>query len=173
MLSHRFCPPIILCVSLVAGCSSAPESPSPYRITRTTTDQTLLGAKHRGAVGAVVEWDGPNATVDLGELVRQVKIVARHEATQRQREVARKRIAAAARRLPPVAEYAVKSKAVRYLAVETERNEKSQGRKSVMIWDTYTSSLVGDDVYDIAEPPPIGSRCLFDTYSANYVGDGL
>lgn len=173
MLRRRICPPIILCAALVAGCSSSPSGPTPYRIARTTTDHTPLGAKHRGAVGAVVEWDGANATVDLDELVRQVKIVARHEATQRQREVARKRVAAVARRLPPVAEYAGKSKPARYLAVETERNEKSQGKKSVMIWDTYHSGFASDDVYDIAAPPPTGSRCMFDTYSANYVEAGL
>lgn len=165
--------PIILCGALVTGCASSPERPSPYRITRTTTDQTLLGAKHRGAVGAVVVWDGPNATVDLEALVRQVKIVARHEATVRQRTVARQRAAAATRHLPPAPRHAASHRAARYLAVETERNEKSQGKKSVMIWDTYRSSLASDDVYDIAESPAVGSTCMFDIYSANYVGAGL
>ena len=165
--------PIILCAALVAGCSSSPENASPYRITRTTTDQTILGGKHRGAVGAIVEWDSPNATVDLNELVRQVKIVARHEATLRQREVARQRAAATYRHLPPAKKQALKSQGIRYLAVETERNEKSEGRKSVMIWDTYSSDVVGNDVYDIADAPAIGSKCRFDTYAVNYVGTGF
>ena len=121
----------------------------------------------------MIEWDSPNATVDLNELVRQVKIVARHEATLRQREVARQRAAATYRHLPPAKKQALKHEGVRYLAVETERNEKSEGRKSVMLWDTYSSDVVGNDVYDIADAPAIGSKCRFDTYAVNYVGTGF
>lgn len=170
MTSHRICLPIIS-AWLVAGCTST-EKPSAYSITRTTTDQTALGARHRGAVGALVEWEGANATVDLDDLVRQVKIVARHRATVRQRAVARQRAESAIRHLPPAKKQAVRSKRIRYLAVETERNAESRGRKSVMIWDVTTSDFAGDDVYDVAAPPPVGARCVFETYSADYVGAG-
>ena len=42
-----------------------------------------------------------------------------------------------------------------------------------MIWDTQSESLVGNNVYDLASPPARGATAKFDTYSAQYVGNGL
>ena len=62
----------------------------------------------------------------------------------------------------------------RYIAVETEKsaNAAPQAKKSVMIWDTESHEVVGNDVYDVSKTPNVGSTAKFDTYTAEYVGSG-
>jgi len=64
--------------------------------------------------------------------------------------------------------------ASRYIAVDTEKDEHTapQAKKSVMIWDTQSQEVVGNNVYDVKSPPPVGATAKFDTYSAEYVGSG-
>jgi DNA replication initiation complex subunit (GINS family) len=63
----------------------------------------------------------------------------------------------------------------RYIAVDTPTDNRSAPgtKKDVMIWDTQNESLVGKNVYDVQAPPKLGSSARFDTYSAQYVGNGL
>jgi hypothetical protein len=42
----------------------------------------------------------------------------------------------------------------------------------VMIWDTQSETIVGNNVYDVQAPPAVGSTAKFETYSAQYVGSG-
>ncbi len=42
----------------------------------------------------------------------------------------------------------------------------------MIIWDTQSEEVVGNNVYDVKSPPPVGSTAKFDTYSAEYVGSG-
>ncbi len=90
----------------------------------------------------------------------------------KQHEVAEKELQA-----PPTAEEkkALKKKLPRYIAVETPTDKKSPPgtKKDVMIWDTQNESLVGNNVYDMPAAPSKGSTSKFDTYSAQYVGNGL
>jgi hypothetical protein len=78
---------------------------------------------------------------------------------------------------PPTAEEkkALKKKLPRYIAVETPMDKKTPPgtKKDVMIWDTQNESLVGNNVYDVATTPAKGASSKFDTYSAQYVGNGL
>jgi len=78
---------------------------------------------------------------------------------------------------PPTAEEkkVLKKKLPRYIAVETPTDKKSPPgtKKDVMIWDTQNESLVGNNVYDMPATPSKGSTSKFDTYSAQYVGNGL
>lgn len=78
---------------------------------------------------------------------------------------------------PPTAEEkkALKKKLPRYVAVETPTDKRSSPgtKKDVMIWDTQNESMVGNNVYDVASSPKLGSTSKFDTYTAQYVGDGL
>jgi hypothetical protein len=69
---------------------------------------------------------------------------------------------------------AVKKAAPRYLAVNTPPDAKREPgvKHDVMLWDTQSESLVGNNVYDIPTPPPLGAKAKFDTYSAQYVGGG-
>ncbi len=65
-----------------------------------------------------------------------------------------------------------KKSAPRYIAVDTEADARSKGAKSVMIWDTQSQQIVGNDVYDVQAVPRVGTIARFETYSAKYVGSG-
>lgn len=70
---------------------------------------------------------------------------------------------------------ALKKKLPRYIAVDTPKDKRSAPgtKKDVMIWDTESETLVGNNVYDVQSPPAVGATAKFDTYSAQYVGNGL
>jgi hypothetical protein len=101
-------------------------------------------------------------------------VIAKHQATERQRRLAEERARAYYRHLAEEKRMALKQKKVRYIAVDTEKNEKTspKAKKAVMIWDTQSESVVGNSVYDVQTPPPVGATAKFDTYSAEYVGSG-
>jgi hypothetical protein len=63
-------------------------------------------------------------------------------------------------------------KLARYLAVRTRSDARAKTPVSVMIWDTQTEEIVGNNVYDINSPPPTGASVKFETFSAEYVGAG-
>jgi hypothetical protein len=123
-------------------------------------------------------------------LVRAVVIIARYQASERQRAVANQRARIAYAKLVRRAEQAAapqstgekktgrtqpaaKKKVPRFIAVDTERDERSKGAKSIMIWDTHVQDVVGNDVFDVKTPPRPLDTAKFDTYSAQYVGAGL
>ncbi len=101
-------------------------------------------------------------------------IIAKHQATERQRRVAEERARVYYAHLAPEKKVALKKKRVRYIAVDTEKDEKTspKAKKAVMIWDTESETVVGNNVYDVQAPPPVGSTAKFETYSAEYVGAG-
>ena len=70
---------------------------------------------------------------------------------------------------------AAKAKLPRYVAVDTVKDARSAPgtKKVVMIWDTRSESLANNYVYDVSNPPPIGSTEKFDTYSVQYIGSGV
>ena len=101
-------------------------------------------------------------------------VIAKHQATERQRKIAEQRARVYYGRLAPEKKTALKKKRVRYIAVDTEKNEKTspKAKKSVMIWDTQSETIVGNNVYDVQDTPSVGSTAKFETYSAEYVGSG-
>jgi hypothetical protein len=124
-------------------------------------------------------------------------VIAKHQATERQRKIAEERahaayarIAAHHRAQQQQQQHAVAQKRTtsggtssqvgqakpvpRYIAVDTEKSEHTatQAKKSVMIWDTETHEIVGNNVYDVSKTPSVGSTAKFDTYTAEYVGSG-
>lgn len=101
-------------------------------------------------------------------------IIAKHQATERQRRIAEQRAKVYYGRLAPEKKAALKKKKVRYIAVDTEKNEKTspKAKRAVMIWDTQSETVVGNNVYDVQSPPAVGSTAKFETYSAAYVGSG-
>ena len=101
-------------------------------------------------------------------------IIAKHQATERQRRIAEQRARVYYGRLSPAKKTALKQKRVRYIAVDTEKNEKTspKAKKAVMIYDTQSNEIVGNNVYDVQTPPPVGSTAKFETRSAEYVGGG-
>jgi hypothetical protein len=103
-----------------------------------------------------------------------VYIIEKHEASERQKQIAQERAAETYAKMPPKRKAALKEKKVRYIAVDTEKNEKTspQAKKSVMVWDTESHKVANSSVYDVKSPPPKGSTAKFDNYSAEYVGSG-
>lgn len=106
--------------------------------------------------------------ITLTRLPEVIKILATYEATESQRQVAAERAQAAQARWKKQGE----KDAPRYLAVDTEPDERSRGKASVMIWDTQTEEIVGNNVYDVETPPRPGDVAMWETYSAQYVGVG-
>lgn len=101
-------------------------------------------------------------------------IIAKHQASERQRKIAEQRARVYYGRLAPEKKIALKKRKVRYIAVDTEKDEKTspKAKKAVMIWDTQSERVVGNNVYDVQSTPSVGSTAKFDTYSAEYVGSG-
>lgn len=101
-------------------------------------------------------------------------IIAKHQATERQRRIAEERARVYYGRLAPEKKQALKKNKVRYIAVDTEKNDKTspKAKKAVMIWDTQSETVVGNNVYDVQNPPSVGQTAKFETYSAEYVGSG-
>jgi len=99
-------------------------------------------------------------------------IVAKHQADERQRQVAAQRGRIASRRI--ASRSRTTKKKPRYIAVDTVKNGKTspKAKKAVMIYDTQSGQVVGNNVYDVQSPPSVGSTAKFDTYSAEYVGSG-
>jgi len=101
-------------------------------------------------------------------------VIAKHQATERQRQIAEQRARLAYVQMSAERKSQLKARKTRYIAVDTEKDEHTspQAKKSVMIWDTQSQQVVGNDVYDLKSVPPVGSTAKFDTYSAEYVGSG-
>lgn len=101
-------------------------------------------------------------------------VIAKHQATERQRRVAEERARRTYASMPASKKATMQQKKVRYIAVDTVKDEHTspQAAKSVMIWDTESEQVVGNNVYDVKAPPAVGSTARFETYSAEYVGSG-
>jgi hypothetical protein len=97
-------------------------------------------------------------------------VVAKHKATERQRRYAEERARLAYEEAS--AQRKARYRRTRYIAVDTVRERDSSGAKSVMIYDTQTQQVVGNNVYDVKQSPKEGTVSKFDTYSAEYVGTG-
>ena len=65
-----------------------------------------------------------------------------------------------------------KTPSSRYVAVDVPRVATSKGSASVMVFDTQSQQIVGNSVYDLGSKPAIRQAVKFDTYSAEYVGNG-
>jgi mannitol-specific phosphotransferase system IIBC component len=104
-----------------------------------------------------------------------VYFIAKHEATERQRQVAEMRARQSYARMSAQRRANMKAKKVRYIAVDTERGQKSspKARKTVMIYDTQTQRIASNNAYDVEKSPSVGSTAKIDTFSAEYVGSGL
>src|SRR5262245_34846686 len=141
----------------------------------------VFGSASGAAAGGIARASGASVGESVaigaatGAVVAAVTyVIAKHQATERLHRIAEER---AQRDYEPMsAERKAKIKAhkTRYIAVDTEKNEQTapDAKKSVMIWDTQSQEVVGNNVYDVKSPPPVGSTAKFDTYSAEYVGSG-
>jgi hypothetical protein len=113
-------------------------------------------------------------------------LISKQQATARQRQIALQNARAAESRLLAQQNRSTKSSGSgtqvakskkapasmpKYIAVDTVTSEQSPtGAKPVMVYDTQTRTIVGNDVYNMKSQPAVGSTKKFDTMSAQYVG---
>jgi hypothetical protein len=113
-------------------------------------------------------------------------VVSKQQATARQRQIALQNARAAEARMIAQQNKArsssssgtqvAKSKKApasipKYIAVDTVTSQQSPtGAKPVMLYDTQSRKIVGNDVYNLKSQPSVGSNKKFDTMTAQYVG---
>jgi len=99
-------------------------------------------------------------------------VIAKHQASEEQKKIAQARAELYYKRLDAEQKETLQKKKVRYIAVDTKKDSKTQGQKAVMIYDTKSQQIVGNDVYDVKESPKVGQTTKLDNYTAQYVGSG-
>jgi hypothetical protein len=152
---------------LLTGCENmSPESTG-----------VISGLAAGAAAGGIASAAGANAGtataigLATGAAVGAIAyVIAKHEATERQRRIAEERARLAYERMS--AERRTRVRRTRYIAVSTVRERDSKGSNSVMLYDTQSQQVVGNNVYDVKTSPRDGQVSKFDTYSAEYVGSG-
>jgi len=113
-------------------------------------------------------------------------IVSKQQATKRQEEIALQNARAAEARMIAQQNKArsssssgtqvAKSKKApasmpKLIAVDTVTSSQSPaGTKPVMLYDTQSRKIVGNDVFNLKSQPAVGSNKKFDTMTAQYVG---
>ncbi len=141
----------------------------------------LFGAVGGAAAGGIARAAGMNTAgavatgIAAGAIIgATVYVITKRQATERQRQIAEQRARRAYRVMPERRKVAMQKKKVRYIAVDTPRDERTspKAESNVMLWDTQSQEIVGNDVYDVQATPAIGSTARFETYSAEYVGAG-
>ena len=140
----------------------------------------VFGAASGAAAGGIARASGASVGESVaigaatGAVVAAVTyVIAKHQATERQHRIAEERAQRAYAEMSAKKKEQMKARKTRYIAVDTEKSEQTpEAKKSVMIWDTQSQEVVGNNVYDVKSPPPVGSTAKFDTYSAEYVGSG-
>jgi len=118
---------------------------------------------------------GAERLVTAAVIATVIYFVAKHEATERQRQVAEARARRSYAGMSSKRKANMKARKVRYIAVDTERGQASspKAKKTVMIYDTQTQRVASNNAYDVAKAPSVGSTAKIDNYSAEYVGSGL
>lgn len=157
--------PITVCASMLV-----------FNTSCTPTEQAATAGAGAGVLaGGIASAAGLGATesaligAGAGLLTASVVYVyAKHEATKRQEQIAQARAARIYQGMPPERKQQVTKQ--RYMAVETTKDNRIEGEKAVMIYDTKNQQLVSNDVYDVKDAPKVGSTAKFDTYNATYVG---
>jgi HAMP domain-containing protein len=141
----------------------------------------VAGALGGAAVGGIARASGMSTGQAIatgaaaGALIGAVTyIIAKHEATERQRRIAEERARVAYARMSAERKAKLKAKKVRYIAVDTEKDQRTApaAKTTVMVWDTETENVASNNVYDVQTPPAVGTTTKFETYSAEYVGSG-
>ncbi len=170
-------PRAILSVTIAAiipvaftGCETAPGSGEGIYAQNGAGAGSALA---RGAMGGGGEGLVASASVH-NVAAATVVVLAKRQASERQRKIAEERAKKFQAALTPAKKAEMKKKKVRYIAIDTVKDERTvpQAKKDVMIWDVESQQIVGNNVYDVESTPPIGQTAKFETYAAEYVGTG-
>jgi hypothetical protein len=136
---------------------------------------TVAGAATGIALGAsgVPSYVTVPVAIGAGALVGVTAyVIAKYQATEEQKKIAQARAELYYRQLDAEQKAAMQKKKVRYIAVDTQKNDKIKGQKAVMVFDTKSQEIVGNEVYDVKTSPKVGQTTKLDTYTAQYVGSG-
>lgn len=152
-----------ICAALLSGCVTSENAG--------TAGNVAGGIAGSVASAAGLGWAGSSAIGYgvQGATYATVAVLKKYEASEQQKAVAQARAEAYMEGLNAAQKKEVKKKQ-RYIAVNTKKDNRIQGEKAVMVFDTKEEKIVGNDVYDIKEAPPTGSTAKFDTVTATYVG---
>jgi gas vesicle protein len=158
------------CVTLIAtiGFTSCENlSPEATGVIAGVTSGALAGgiAKASGASNAQAVAIGMGTGAAVGAIAY---VIAKHEATERQRRIAEERARLAYEQMS--AERRARVQKQRYIAVSTVQEKNEKGAESVMIYDTQSKQVVGNNVYDVKNAPKDGQVQKYDSYSVEYVG---
>ncbi len=129
-----------------------------------------MSAHSRSAPGERLSGDCPRA-ISLCTIYS----IAHYEATEHQRQLAEVRARQSYARMSAKRKADMRAKKVRYIAVDTERGQKTspKAKKTVMIYETQTNRVASNTAYDVEKAPSVGTTAKIDNYSAEYVGSGM
>ncbi len=99
---------------------------------------------------------------------KTVHVARVYKANPAQVQVAVERITAYIDSLSPEDKEIIKRK--RYVCVCTTQAPNSKGKVTCMAWDTQSQSFVGNNAYELVNPPPVPSTINFDSFDAVFVG---
>ncbi len=165
---------------VLSGCETLPpgETTGPFSTGGAEAGGAMARAAGANTTGGLVAGSSVTAVA-----IATVEVITKHQATARQRKVAEERARAAQARFKAQEQREAAAatregkkykprKRPRYIAVDTEKNEETSPKadKAVMIWDTQSEQIVGNNVYDVESAPQIGQTARFETFSAAYVG---
>jgi hypothetical protein len=148
---------IFLAAAIFAGCSAPPDE----------LERTAIEASREGSIATRVTSGRGTAGIEAASRVTaRYYWVAKYAATPQQRDVAEAHGRAAVREMK---QRQVKPKS-RYIAVTTKRDNRAKTSTNVMLFDTESERIIGNDVYDLNERPPAQETLKFETLSATFVG---
>jgi hypothetical protein len=183
MRNSKFIPLIVVASLLTSSC----ENMTPGE------NAAVFGGAAAAITGGVLALAGVDPSIALavgagaGLLAGGAAfVVSKQQATARQRQIALQNARAAEARMIAQQNKArsssssgtqvAKSKKApasipKYIAVDTVTSQQSPtGAKPVMLYDTQSRKIVGNDVYNLKSQPSVGSNKKFDTMTAQYVG---
>jgi len=101
-------------------------------------------------------------------------VISKHQATERQRQIAEERAEEAFARMPARQKDSMARKKVRYVAVATEKspNASPKTKQSVMIVDAQSKKVVDNEVYDVENSLPADETVKIEDKTVEYVGTG-
>lgn len=181
MRNSKFLPVIVAASLLTSGC----QSMSPGE------NAAVLGGAAALVTGGVLALAGVDPSISIpvaagaGLLAGGAAyVISKQQATARQRQIALQNARAAEAQLlaqqqqqtttkKRTGQVAKKASKPRFIAVDTEKSDQSPaGAKPVMIYDTQSRQIVGNDVFNLKRTPAAGSTSKYDTMTAQYVGGG-
>ena len=99
---------------------------------------------------------------------KAVRVARVYKANPAQVQVAVERITSYIDSLSPEDKEIVKKK--RYVCVCTTQAPNSKGKVTCMAWDSQSQSFVGNNAFELVNPPPVPSTIKFDSFDAIFVG---